>query len=340
MKIISCFMEPLLEIAKENQRQYFELLDLLTEENEVFFMFLEKEQEEYFEYIKNRKNKFKIVNCNDDINYDILFIFGGTFKDKEKIKNSVLEKNSFDKYFYLNKFIERNLNIKICNYLYDPKCTKLSDVDVISKSLNGRKIEYLNAYYDKTKNHKALSIFEYFCFKDYNVNFKIKKYDFVFGYTASIETDRKYLSDFIRSNVNENEKVLIFTKDKFTKRNNLINQKEYFDKIRMSKFSLVVPSNDKDSFSFSRMLECISNGCIPLILEGCNIELIKDNYIDLYEYIKNNLVIKLNENVNDKISLIDYNKTIKEILDIKSIKEFSNQELLKEKILKQFRELR
>ena len=61
MKIISCFMEPLLDIAKENQRQYFELLDLLSEENEVFFMFLEKEQEEYFDHINNRYNKFNIV---------------------------------------------------------------------------------------------------------------------------------------------------------------------------------------------------------------------------------------------------------------------------------------
>lgn len=339
MKIISCFMEPLLDIAKENQRQYFELLDLLSEENEVFFMFLEKEQEEYFEHIKNRNNKFNIVKWNDNKKYDILFIFGGTFNDKEKIKNSVLGNDGFDKYFYLNKFIERNSNVKIYNYLYDPKCTKLTDVDIINKSLNGREILYLNAYYDRIKNHKALSIFEYFCFKDYNVNFNIKKYDFVFGYTASIETDRKYLSDFISNNVYENDKVLIFAKDKFVKRNNLIKQKEYFDKIKMSKFSLVAPSNDKDSFSFSRMLECISNGCIPLILEGCNIEIIKDNYIDLYEYIKNNLIVNLDENVNKKINLINYDKTIKEILNLKSVKEFSNQELSKKKILKQFREL-
>ena len=165
-----------------------------------------------------------------------------------------------------------------------------------------------------------LSIFEYFCFKDYNVNFNIKKYDFVFGYTASIETNRKYLSDFISNNVYENDKVLIFAKDKFIKRNTIIKQKEYFDKIKMSKFSLVAPSNDKDSFSFSRMLECISNGCIPLILEGCNIEIIK-------------------EKVNDKINLINYDKTIKEILNLKLVKEFSNQELSKKKILKQFREL-
>ena len=326
MKIISCFMEPLLDIAKENQRQYFELLDLLSEENEVFFMFLEKEQEEYFEHIKNRNNKFNIVKWNDNKKYDILFIFGGTFNDKEKIKNSVLGNDNFDKYFYLNKFIERNSNVKIYNYLYDPKCTKLTDVDIINKSLNGREILYLNAYYDKIKNHKALSIFEYFCFKDYNVNFNIKKYDFVFGYTASMETNRKYLSDFISNNVNENDKVLIFAKDKFIKRNNLINQKEYFDKIKMSKFSLVAPSNDKDSFSFSRMLECISNRCIPLILEGCNIEIIKDNYIDLYEYIKNNLIIKLNESVNNKINLINYDKTINEILNLKSVKEFDNQD--------------
>ena len=107
----------------------------------------------------------------------------------------------------------------------------------------------------------------------------------------------------------------------------------------MSKFSLVAPSNDKDSFSFSRMLECISNGCIPLILEGCNIEIIKDNYIDLYEYIKNNLIVNLDENVNNKINLINYDKTIKEILNLKSVKEFSNQELSKKKILKQFKEL-
>ena len=106
-------------------------------------------------------------------------------------KDNDINLDNFNKYFevgykednytdynnWFNKFIERNSNVKIYNYLYDPKCTKLTDVDIINKSLNGREILYLNAYYDRIKNHKALSIFEYFCIKDYNVNFNIKKYE-------------------------------------------------------------------------------------------------------------------------------------------------------------------
>ena len=70
----------------------------------------------------------------------------------------------------------------------------------------------------------------------------------------------------------------------------------------------------------------------------CIIETI-DKKSSFYKYIKNNLIVNLDENVNNKINLINYDKTIKEILNLKSVKEFSNQELSKKKILKQFREL-
>lgn len=324
MKILSVFMEPLLVEALTNQEQYFKLLEILSEDNIVEFKYLNNEQKEYFE-----KNNIYFNNKMNNIYFDVLFVFGGRMKSITDIENDIDNKEGI--YYDLYNLIKDRNNFIIANYLYDPKISKLSDL----KQLKTKDIKYIyfNAY--NYLEQKSINLFEYFCFKD--IDKKEKDIDFCFGYTASPITERKYLSDFVNNYIEENDKILIFCKDRFTGRNNLINQKEYFEKIKRSKYSLVAPSNDKTAFSFSRLLECISNNCIPFILNDCNLEILKENYIELYDYfISNNLIIDYNKNINEIIKNFDYNDLIQKINKLKCIKDFSNENKMKQKIKENF----
>lgn len=324
MKILSIFMEPLLIEAIENQKQYFELLNILSEDNEVEFKFLDNEQKEYFS-----KNNISFNNKTENLDFEVLFIFGGRMKQISDIEDDIDNKKGI--YYSLYNIINNKNNFIIANYLYDPKITKISDL----KYFKDKNIKYIyfNAY--NYLDQKSINLFEYFCFKD--IKKKNKDIDFCFGYTASPITERKYLSNFINKNVIENDKILIFCKDKFTRRNNLIKQNEYFNIIKRSKYSLIAPSNDKTAFSFSRLLECISNDCIPLILEDCNLEILKENYNELYNFfVSNDLIIGYNKIINEIIKKLNYNVLIKELKELNCINQFLDEKKMKQKIKENF----
>lgn len=327
MKIKSVFMEPLLIEAKENQKQYFELLKILSEDNEVFFQYLNDDQINYF-----KKNEMFFENKNDMDNFDILFIFGGRMKTEEEVDEEIQNKKGI--YFDLLKIINDKDNFIIANYLYDPKVYNIDNFYCLKNK--NIKFVFFNAY--NYQNQKSLNLFEYFCFRGYKENID-KEISFCFGFTASPMTERKYLSDYVKNNIIENDDVQVFCKDKFINRNNLIDQTEYLEKIKKSKYSLIAPSNDKKAFSFSRLLECLSVNCIPLIFKDCNLEILKENYFDIFDFfISNNLIIDYNENINQKIKKLDFIDLVQKMNSLESIKLFKRTKEMKDQIKISFKE--
>lgn len=327
MKIKSVFMEPLLIEAKENQKQYFELLRILSEDNEVFFQYLNNDQINYFE-----ENEMFFENKNDMDDFDVLFIFGGRMRTEEEVNKEIQNKDGI--YFDLLKIINDKDNFIIANYLYDPKVYNISNLYFLKNK--NIKFVFFNAY--NYQNQRSLNLFEYFCFRDYKENIN-KEIDFCFGFTASPLTERKYLSDYVKNNIIENNNVQIFCKDKFINRNNLIDQTKYLEKIKKSKYSLIAPSNDKKAFSFSRLLECLSVNCIPLVFKDCNLEILKENYFDIFDFfVSNNLIIDYNESINQKIKELNYIDLIKKMNNLESIKSFKVSKDMKEQIKINFEE--
>lgn len=119
-------------------------------------------------------------------------------------------------------------------------------------------------------NTKRLDSLQYFHNKN-PVEYKDKPFDMTFGITAFKNTDReKYFGEIqkIFGPLNSN----LFIKNKKTGENTFLSNEKYFDFIKKSKYTIVIPPYDLNCFSIFRFLESLMFDCIPLIHPDCNTE--------------------------------------------------------------------
>ncbi len=150
---------------------------------------------------------------------------------------------------------------------------------------------------------------------EFNLN---KKYNFVFAASA-VSKDRLYLQDFKIDNL-EDSIVNIYT----TTKKIAFKQKEYLDLIGQSRYTLVIPPYDSESFSICRFFEAISLDCLPLIQDTCNLDSIKNTFEDIYDIIKEELVVNLDD-ISNFIKNTTEDKRVGIINKIKETKSYGGK---------------
>ena len=151
-----------------------------------------------------------------------------------------------------------------------------------------------------------------------------KTLDFVF-YGTAMNPDRQYLVD----KASKIKKIKRSDVGIITKRDSTyVDQNTYYDKLAHAKFTLIIPSYDKTTFSIIRFLEAVSNHCLPLVLDSVDLTDLKNTFPDIYRIVKRYLVVDI-DHIQDKINETDYDKIIKKIFNTDSVKKFTDLEYFK-----------
>lgn len=159
-------------------------------------------------------------------------------------------------------------------------------------------------------------------------NEKEKECQFNFYCTATTK-DRKYVHR-LKENFDKyisNGTFNIYCKENKT----VLKQDEYYKMLSKTKFSLIIPPYDKKAFSYSRLIECIVNNCVPLVYSKCCLNDIEKTFPQLYKYINKKLIVDEN-NIQEKLQM-----NTKYICS--DIKEILSNEFKKENIIKIWQEV-
>lgn len=132
-----------------------------------------------------------------------------------------------------------------------------------------------------------------------------KEYDFTFGYAIFPSTDRlkykQYLKDFSAQFSRSNLYVL----DKVNGENTFIDTSDYFDKIKKSRFTYVLPAADTKCFSIYRLIESLYQDCLPIINRDCKLGDVEASYgVDLSP-----LVLDSGVSESQRLELLEYYKS-------------------------------
>lgn len=256
-------------------------------------------------WIKFRKRIQSMLIDND---IDTLIIFssqmggGINFKNQSVIKTCLKGCNKDDTY-------GAKFSIAMQQYVYIQFILAASDVceNVYQYIIDptepdySRTIEFDNfrtLYYAACKRRNAviMPFYEYglrhYC--DYVVD---KTIEFTFGATALTEA-RKYMidsKDYLEGHEGWDCNII-------TKANVGVKpQSEYLFGLAQSKFSLVVPSYDAETFSIERFFECVFCDCVPLVFSSCCLGDILC-YPDIVDIINSRLLVDSFDDIDSKIA--------------------------------------
>ena len=290
--------------------------------------------------LEDRKDGSYLYDHNDswidslDSSYDSFLTFGllaATNKHVEKTLKTLHEDNKFKITFASTQMhivpfvVVDDVMKKWPNLKMFCKVTDYNEPDM-AKVYPGR-ATMLGLYEDPSNGYKKFHDIEYCTFKD---GFKdgTKNFDFVFGYTVTFAA-RKYLSEFIRDNVEEDDKVKLFLKDMYwkpEKRDNLIPNDEYKKMLSQSKFTLIAPSTVVTEFSLERFNEAVSRKCIPIFMEQVKYDVPFGSDKAFCKFISEKLTYRqaVGATLNKFVQSIDYSALLEELLSFDYIKSLQN----------------
>jgi len=197
---------------------------------------------------------------------------------------------------FLNKISK---NKEVLHLLLDPDEIKLDSLDIKNK----RFMFYKSKYYDTEK----IGNYEYYLNNEKR-GFG-KSLDFVFGCSFKIKWRKKEEDNYIENLNKINLNKQLFFKGK--NQDDFIEQTDYFDLLKQSKYTLIIPSNEVMSFSYLRFIEAIYFGCVPLILDTTHL-------FDCFNSQDNEVLRKYLtplEKIEDKIKELNYEESIIELQD-------------------------
>lgn len=179
--------------------------------------------------------------------------------------------------------IHKKFNTKVVQYTTDPQEMQLNQLKIptiVEKANFGHnyKNQKYNDFYQKSmeKKRKLIPKVE-------------KDLEFVMGYTELKELSRNNTVSKINEVIRYNFKnIKIFTRNDSIGINTLIRHNEYLSYLNRSKFTLVIPPYDKESFSVYRLIESLAFDCLPLIHNSCCLKYMNETYnCDFSELIYN-----------------------------------------------------
>lgn len=214
---------------------------------------------------------------------------------------------------------------KICSnvyqYILDPQELYLNDV------CNFRNFELL--YYLKRDNVTCLPAFEYGVSEWSKSIDKTKEKDFIF-YCGAVTEDRAFIA--------KQREKLESIKDWDIKINvskvKPIKQDEYYRRLGKSRYTLIIQSYDNKTFSINRLVEAACLDCLGFVHKGACLNELQLTYPDIYDIVKEKLIVNNFKDVKNKIEAIQEEercKILKEIKSTKSWKRFTNLNYLKKK---------
>ena len=167
------------------------------------------------------------------------------------------------------------------------------------------KFHYSDLYIDTSKRHIK----------------KRNKYKFYFSANLvqrlSLVKELSEKSDFF-SNIVDRDKYIVNVYTTSTeKKNKRHSYEDYINYLENSKYTLVIPSNAINHFSYLRFIEAVLRGCIPLVYYKCNIDIIKKSHKKLYDFIlKEGLIIENGDDLYNKVEKYKHSKLIEDILKV------------------------
>lgn len=261
---------------------------------------------------ENIKNVIRCINYGDEIewNYSIL-------------------KSLASRYIIMLLFAKES---KECyNLVADPQQVAFSNfTDYIGKKV-------VDGYIlNKKRNKNSLTyipFYEYALLKNNEKLFKESKAvkEVVFTcYMISVSKEREWIKNFEKmfKGIKDID-VCIITKENKKKP---IVQKEYYKKIINSKYTMIIPPYDKDSFSMIRFFESVQLNCLPFIYKKCNLNEVYDTFPQIASIMEEKLYLGGKEIKNIIKNHKEYEKfrldTIKEIKSTKDWKNVESKEFL------------
>ena len=257
----------------------------------------------------------KIIRC---INYE------------DEIKwNFVMTRSLASRYIIMLLFAKES---KECyNLIVDPQQVSFSNfVDYI-----GNKI--VDGYIlNKKRNKNSLVYIPFYEYALLKNNEKLLKEsrgekEVVFTcYMISVSNEREWIKNFEKmfEGVKDVD-VCVMTKENKKKP---ITQKEYYEKIMNSKYTMIIPPYDKDSFSMIRFFESIQLNCLPFVYKKCNLNEVYDTFPQIASIMEEKLYLGGKEIKNIIKNYKEYEKfridTIKEIKSTKDWKNIESKEFL------------
>lgn len=223
---------------------------------------------------------------------------------------------------------------KVVQYIVD-----WQEVDLWRLTDDKNQVKQISYYANKAKwrNVTENPMYQYYLLKSSEkAESKEKEYDFVFGYTV-FDDSRKDVENIMTRLQREKGKTKyrIFCKNKNKGINNLVSQEEYLEYLRKAKFSMVIPSYETSEFSMMRFMECVFSNCVPLIYSTCNLECFyKNNMLDVISWYKRNFLIVGAREISEKYlcDVFNYERLIKELKELPSIKKLFDKEYYKDKL--------
>lgn len=223
---------------------------------------------------------------------------------------------------------------KVVQYIVD-----WQEIDLWRLTDDKSQVKQISYYPNKAKwrNVQENPMYQYYIMRLHEKAKQMpKEYDFIFGYTVFDES-RKDIEKIMTRLQRENGKTKykIFVKNNKTGVNTLVSQEDYIEYQRKAKFSMVVPSYETTEFSMMRFMDCIFADCVPLIYQTCNLECFyKNGMLDVVSWYKRNFLIVGGREISEKYlcEFFDYDRLIKELKELPSIKKFFDKEYYKDKL--------
>lgn len=274
-------------------------------------------------------------------NISNMFIIKQTILQSYNYNNGTIIENYIQNWkinpkFSMNFNMMKTLYEKICFITAIAKTCKTIEFVIDPQQIQVNK--YINFEYGYKNfyilNKKEIGL-EYANFYEpyyYNTEKQDKQKDFCFACTA-LTKDRKYIINC----EDKFKKTWLIKIVKSNKTGKKLSQQEYYEWLKQSKYTLIIPSYDVSTFSIIRFVEALKYGCIPLIHIKCNLNDLKYTFEELYDYVNDKLIINKIACIQDKINELDYNKVLEDLQKILKNAGIYNIKKIKNKIEKEWR---
>lgn len=250
------------------------------------------------------------------------------YKNEPKFKMSfAMTKKMYAMLLFIKDAIE--CGCTVYHFVIDPQEIDFGQVLKSDKVIRLYKLKRLG-YVFAPSYERSLLRNSHFSTKDRNL-------DFLFYCGAQTE-DRDYILEGKKALEGiQNSDVKVLTKENVKEK---VSQFEYYMRLRKARFTLVIPSYDKTTFSIVRFFEAVANGCLPLVWKDCCLDEVKNTYPNIYEIIKAFLIVEKLEDIERKMNELGEEgrrKAIKLIMKTKEVNAITDGDTMRkryDKILK------
>lgn len=251
----------------------------------------------YENRVKKLENWIQVydeLNVCDLEKYDAFYIFGGIFSSASKLRRGTDRNYVFPRdngQLRFESIGKHLLNILAVLKAHTDYCIPIHDIcyDPLEYSLSLFHPDYqpksnyflYHGYDMPAYNMHRLDSMQYY------LNFKKKFFqiektlDFVFGMTV-MEADRMSYYEYADLFSKKFQRNFFVANNKFNNINTFVDRDKYLNFISASKYTLILPAYDTNSFSIYRLIESLSNDCLPFIHQDCIIDDVEKSFnVDL-----------------------------------------------------------